>query len=198
MQASSWGPACSVVRLQWTCISLKHKLYWAFLMFWLQGLENSCKTNLSTSQICTPNKRLRPTEGLFGHSWVPECVTRNRSRCWKKQLNSQLVWSKKRNRKTNSKKWTVRKDTQWGGEKKICWGVGAFFLFLLCYCATNVIWTVYVVVSCECCEILLLQISDFQCCYWYFVSKKEKDCTYFVLSIKNKTDLYYTLWLVKK
>lgn len=170
-------------------------------MFWLQGLESSCKTNLSTSQICTPNKRLRPTEGLFGHSWVPECVTRNRSRCWNKQLNSKLVWSKKKKEQENEQQNinSAEGHSVMSREKKICWGVGAFFLFLLCYCATNVIWTVHVVVSCECCEILLLQISDFQCCYWYFVSKKEKDCTYFVLSNgSNKTGLYYTLWLVKK
>ncbi len=87
-------------------------------MFWLPSPGKFLQENVSMSQICTPSKRLRPAEGLFGYSVrhvEPLQVLEQKT-----ELSAGSEY--KRNRKKNSKKLTVRKDTH-SDEEKECWSL---------------------------------------------------------------------------
>lgn len=135
-------------------------------MFWL-------------AQICTPSKRLRPAEGLFGYSVrhvEPLQVLKQKT-----ELSAGSEY--KRNRKKNSKKWTVRKDTLSDEEKKECWSL----ILRQCEHERGIVRVLQNTVDAN--------NSEFQCYFWYFVSKYH--CAQTLLSRVNKTNLYDTLWLVK-
>lgn len=143
---------------------------------------------LSIPDVLTP----RPGKFLQNKSkHVPNMHTKLTSSSYRGAVWTLSSWV--RHTEQNSVSWFEVKKEQENEQQKINSEEGhsvirrkkrfvEVFLFLsCCYCATNVIWTVHVVVSCECCDIPLLQISE------------TKSVPFLILCVKKKRRIAHTL-----